>query len=219
MIFKDLDPNGKPNGDGDWRKAYATPHIATIHGKPVLLSVGAKAIYGYNPDNGEEYFRIESRVGHSSSDRPSVVGDQVYYTTGWSKSQLWSFKVNPDLTANQDSVGLQLTRNMPKKPVPIVHGDRLYTVDDNGIASCTNRSDGETIWKERVRGNYSSSPLLAGNRIYFQNEDGKTTVVAASDKFKVLAENQLDDGFMASPAVDGNALILRTRSHLYRIEE
>lgn len=217
--FQDLDENGEPKAEGDLRKAYGTPHIATIHGKNVLLSVGAKAIYGYNPENGEEYFRIESRVGHSSSDRPDVVGDMVYYTTGWAKGQLWGFKVNPDLTADQDSIAIQATRNIPKKPCPITHGDRIYTVDDGGIASCVDRLTGEAIWRERIGGNYSSSPLMAGDRLYFQNEEGKTTVLAASDEFKVLAENQLEGGFMASPAVDGDALILRTRTHLYRIEE
>jgi outer membrane protein assembly factor BamB len=217
--FQDLDEKGEPKAEGDMRKAYGTPHIATIHGKPVLLSVGAKALYGYNPENGKEYFRIESRVGHSSSARPSVVGDMVYYTTGWSKGQFWGFKVNPDLSANQDSVTLQLTRNISRKPIPIVHRDRIYTVDDGGIASCVDRLTGEDIWRERIGGNYSASPLLVGNRLYFQSEDGKTTVVAASDEFQQLAENTLERGFMASPAVDGDALILRTKTHLYRIEE
>ncbi|MEO0416733.1 MAG: PQQ-binding-like beta-propeller repeat protein, partial [Verrucomicrobiota bacterium] len=134
--YDDLDENGKPKGDGDWRKAYATPHVTTLHGKPVLLSVGAKAIYGYEPKTGKEYFRVESRVGHSSSVRPSVVGDMIYYTTGWGKGQFWSFKVNPDLTANQDSIQLQLIKNMPKKPSPIFKGERIYLIDDAGVASC-----------------------------------------------------------------------------------
>ena len=217
--YMDLDENGKVKADGDWRKAFATPHIATIHNKPVLLSVGAKAIYGYNPENGQEYFRIESRIGHSSSSRPSVVGDMVYYTTGWSKGQLWGFTVDSDLSANQDSVALQLTRNVPRKPIPIVQSNRIYTVDDNGIASSVDRSSGEVIWRERIGGNYSATPLLVNKRLYFFNEEGKTVVVAASDQFKVLGENKLESGFMASPAVDGNALILRTKTHLYRIEE
>jgi outer membrane protein assembly factor BamB len=217
--FKDLDPDGKPFAEGDLRKAFATPHVATIHGKPVLLSVGANAIYGYDPDTGKEYFRVESRVGHSSSVRPAVVGDTVYYTTGWSKGQLWAFKVNPDLSAGEETIQWQLKRSVPNKPVPIVHGDWIFMVDDGGIASCIDRATGEQIWSERIGGNHSASPLLVGDRVYFLNEEGKTSVVAASDKFEILAANELSDGFMASPAVDGDALILRTKTHLYRIEE
>lgn len=216
--FKDLEPDGKPFAEGDLRKAFATPHIATIHGKPVLLSVGAKAIYGYDPKSGKEYFRVESRVGHSSSARPAVVDDMVYYTTGWSNGQLWAFKVNSDLTTDQDSIEWQLKRSVPNKPVPIVRGDRIYTVDDGGIASCIDRLTGEQIWNERVGGNHSASPVFIGDRVYMLNEEGKTTVLAAGDEFKVLAENTLDEGFMSSPAVDGNALILRSKTHLYRIQ-
>lgn len=216
--FKDLGADGKPEAEGDFRKAFATPHVAMLHGRPVLLSVGAKAIYGYDPATGKEHFRVESRVGHSASVRPAVVDDMVYYTTGWSRGQLWAFKVKPDLTAGEDTIAWQLKRSVPNKPVPIVLGDRIYTVDDGGIASCINRLTGEPVWSERVGGNFSASPLLANGRLYFQNEEGRTIVVAASDTFQVLAENQLADGFMASPAVDGNALILRTKTHLYRVE-
>jgi hypothetical protein len=70
-----------------------------------------------------------------------------------------------------------------------------------------------------IGGNYSASPLFAAGRIYFFSEEGKTTVIEASRQFKKLAENTLSDGFMASPAVSGGALYLRTRSHLYRIED
>ena len=68
-------------------------------------------------------------------------------------------------------------------------------------------------------GNYSASPIVANGRIYFFSEEGKTTVIAAAREFQKLAENKVDSGFMASPAVTDSALILRTKTHLYRIEE
>jgi hypothetical protein len=70
-----------------------------------------------------------------------------------------------------------------------------------------------------VEGTYSASPLLAGGRLYAFSEDGKTTVLQAGRAFQVLAENALADGFMASPAVAGEALYLRTKTHLYRVED
>ena len=98
-------------------------------------------------------------------------------------------------------------------------GELLYAIEDNGTASCWEALTGKAVWSERLGGHYSASPLAAGGRIYFFSEEGKTTVVAAGREFKKLAENQLDDGFMASPAVCGKALFLRTRTSLYRIEE
>ena len=75
------------------------------------------------------------------------------------------------------------------------------------------------VWNERLGGNYSASPLAAEGRLYCFSEEGKTVVLAAGREFKKLAENSLDEGFMASPAVSGKALILRTKTHFYRIEQ
>jgi len=91
-------------------------------------------------------------------------------------------------------------------------------VNDAGIASCIEARTGKAVWRERIGGSFSASPILAAGRVYFLSQEGKATVVEAGRSFKVLAESQLDDGFMASPAVAGKALFLRTRSHLYRIE-
>ena len=79
---------------------------------------------------------------------------------------------------------------------------------------------GELVWRERLPGvgNHSSSPVAADGRIYFFNENGDGTVIAATREFKVLAENKLDTGFMASPAIAGKALYVRSKTHLYRIE-
>jgi hypothetical protein len=74
------------------------------------------------------------------------------------------------------------------------------------------------VWKDRLDGSYSASPIAAGNRVYFFSEEGKTTVIEAGRAFKVLAQNFLDGSFMASPAVAGDALFLRTATHVYRIQ-
>jgi outer membrane protein assembly factor BamB len=91
-------------------------------------------------------------------------------------------------------------------------------VNDTGVVTCIDVKTGESVWRSRVEGTYSASPIAAGGRIYAFNEDGKTTVFEAGREFKVLAENFLEEGFMASLAIDGTALILRTRTHVYRVE-
>jgi outer membrane protein assembly factor BamB len=98
-------------------------------------------------------------------------------------------------------------------------GDLLFMVDDGGIATSLDARTGAEIWRERVGGNYSAAPIHAAGRLYFCNEEGKTLVVEAGREFKILAENPLEEGFMASPAAVGRALFLRSRTHLYRIEE
>jgi outer membrane protein assembly factor BamB len=128
--------------------------------------------------------------------------------------------VRPDGSgdATDSHVVWRATQGVPKKPGIIVLDDLIFMVNDVGILTCLEAKTGETVWKGRIEGTYSASPIAGAGRVYFFSEDGKTTVIEAGRELKILAENQLDDGFMASPAVDGRALILRTRTHLYRIE-
>jgi outer membrane protein assembly factor BamB len=70
-----------------------------------------------------------------------------------------------------------------------------------------------------VGGNFSAAPIYADGKIYLFNEEGKITVLAPGRQYKVLAENHLDSGIMASPAVSGKALYIRTKTDLYRVEE
>ena len=88
-----------------------------------------------------------------------------------------------------------------------------------GIAQCFEAATGKLVWKERIGGKFSASPLLADGRIYLSSHEGLTTVIESADEFKVLAENQLDGQIMASPVVVDADLLIRTDSHLYRIGE
>ena len=96
--------------------------------------------------------------------------------------------------------------------------DLLFTINDTGITMCLEALTGKQVWNQRIRGNYAASLLYADGRIYCFNGDGKTTVFRAARQYEVLATNKLDSGFMASAAVSGKALFLRTKTHLYRIE-
>jgi outer membrane protein assembly factor BamB len=230
--YKDLDADGKPQTEGDLRKAFSTPHVATLDGVPTLLSQGAKAAYGYDPRTGTELWRVEERTSHSAADRPLVGHGLVFLTTGFSKGELLAIRPGRNgevIDARGDTVSDASTRlgiawksrrNVPRKPSLILAGDLLFGVeDDGGMASCYEAKTGAEVWRERLGGTYTASPLLAGNRIYFFNEEGKAVIIEAGRVFKKLAENSLADGCKASPAVSGNALLVRTFTHLYRIEE
>ena len=209
--FQDLEPNGKPQADGDFRKAFATPQIVTWQGRPVLISLGSKAAYAYDPLTGRELWRHEERDQFSASTRPVVGNGVIYYPTGFNTGQVIAMR--PDGT-----VRWKVPRGAPNKPSLLLLGGLLFMVNDTGIVTCLNVGDGSEVWRSRISDTYSASPIAAEGRIYFFSEDGKTTVIAAAASFKVLAENVLDDGIMASPAVDGRAIYLRTKSHLYRLE-
>jgi len=216
--FKDLGPDGKPKDQGDLRKAFATPHIVTVGGQPVLISLGSMAMYGYEPMTGKELWRLEDRSGFSSSTRPVVGHGLVFHPTGFPTGELAAVRL-ADGAQKGPQIAWRVTRGVPTKPSLVLADDLILMIDDGGIATCLEAKTGELVWKARVGGTYSASPLLAEGRVYFFDEDGKTTVVAAERSYRVLATNQLDDGFMASPAVADGMLFLRTRTHLYAIAE
>jgi len=230
--YKDLGPDGKPQAEGDFRKAFSTPHVGTLDGKAVLVSQGAKAAYGYEPHTGKELWRVEERTSHSASSRPISGHGLVYLATGWSKGQLLAIRpgtkageaidVNETATppeGTQLSIAWKSKRNVPRKPSLVLVNDLLFGIeDDGGMVSCVEAKTGAEIWRERVGGNHSASPLFSEGRLYFFADDGKTTVLEAGRQFKKLAENKLDGGFMASAAVAGKALFVRSKTHLYRIE-
>jgi outer membrane protein assembly factor BamB len=162
---------------------------------------------------------VEERSSHSASTRPVVGGNLVIYPSGWPTGQVLAVRPDGKGDITGTHVAWRLTRGVPKKPSLVLSSDVLYMVGDAGIVSGVAAATGDVLWSGRLEGAYSASPLLAGGRLYVFNEDGKASVLEAGREFKVLAENALADGFMASPAVAGRALFLRTRTHLYRIEE
>jgi outer membrane protein assembly factor BamB len=110
-------------------------------------------------------------------------------------------------------------KGVPTRPSPLLIGDRLFRVSDRGIVSCLDVKTGEQLGQGRLEGNFSGSPIYADGRMYFASQEGATYVVEPSPELKILAVNKLEEGCMASPAVAGKALFLRTRTHLYRLEQ
>jgi outer membrane protein assembly factor BamB len=90
-------------------------------------------------------------------------------------------------------------------------------VSDLGVVSRLDARSGALLWRARIPGNYSASPLYADGRIYFQSEEGVTTVIAPGEEFRVLATSSVEGSTLASMAVSDGSIFLRSESHLYRI--
>lgn len=204
----------------DFRKAYATPIIVQVGGKTQLVSTASQATYGLDPVDGRELWRVK-HGGFSMSSRPLVFEGSVLLNTGFMRPELWSVQLSTPKQDGEDAelkVNWKVVRGMPSMASPVIVGGELFTVSDGGVASCLDARTGVQIWKERIGGEFSASLLHAAGRVYFFDRDGKTTVIAPGRTFVKLAENSLEDGCMASAAVLGDALIVRTRSHLYRLQ-
>jgi len=202
----------------DMRKAYPTPVLFMIDGQPQTLATGAERLYSYDPANGHELWYVDY-PGFSNVPLPVTDGKMIYVCTGFAKPEIWGIHVGG---AHGDATGTHVAwrqnAGVPDQATPIVVGQRLYMVTSGGIVSCLDTATGAIVWKERIASDFAASPLAAEGRIYFCDAKHKTTVIAPGDSLKVLAVNELADGCMASPAAVGKALILRTKTSLYRIE-
>jgi outer membrane protein assembly factor BamB len=206
--------------DGDHRKAHSTPLIISGgDGRELMLSGGAKAAFAYDPRSGKEIWRIEFD-DFSVAPRPLFEDGIAYLVTGITHPELWAVRADAsgDLS-DTDSVLWRLKARVSKTASPVLVDGLIYMVSDDGIINCVDAATSETVWQKRIGGAFAASPIYGDGRIYFCNQEGETTVIKPGRQFEELATNTLDDGLMASPAVDGRALILRTKSHLYRIEE
>lgn len=200
-------------------QAYSTPLAIRVGGRDQIVSVGAFRTSAYDPATGAEIWRVRYARGFSNVPRPVYGRGLVYLATGFQTPSVIAVRPDGAGDVTDTHVAWRLRRGAPHTPSPLLVGDALYVVSDQGVVTCVDAATGEIRWRERIGGNYSASPVFADGRIYFQSEEGKTTVAAPGAEFRALATNQLDGATLASMAVSEGALFLRTSTHLYRIGE
>ena len=203
--------------DGDMRKSYCTPLLIQVESKDQLIIPGAQWFIAYEPRTGKEIWRMDHGRGFSIVPRPVFDGRHVYLCTGFATHALWAIRPDGRGDVTDTHVDWKQSKQIPTMPSPVIVGNRIYLVSDGGVAQCFDTATGDVVWKKRIGGKFSASPLYADGRIYLCSHDGLTTVIAPGDEFRELAENQLDGQLMASPVVVDNDLLLRTDTSLYRI--
>lgn len=216
--YRDLNEKGLPAAEGDYRKAYATPHVAKLNGRDELISLGSRAAYGYDPLTGRELWRVEEHGQFSASTRPVLGHGMIFFPTGFSTGQLFALRTGGNGVITDSHIAWRYKRSVSNKPSILLIGDLIFMIGDTGIASCLDAKTGQLVWMQRVGGEFSASPIYADGKIWLFDEEGKAKVIEPGRSFRLLAENRLDEGCLASPAVSGRALFVRTRTHLYRLE-
>lgn len=200
--------------------AYTTPALWQLAGETAIVISGGDYVTGHDPASGREIWRVGGlnptrnpmqRIVAS----PVVVGKRLFVPS----------RVNPLLALvaingidNEPQVEWSMDRG-PDVPSPAVDDQFVYLLNDKGILWCLDASSGDVVWgPERIPSAiYSASPLVADGKLYATSEQGLTTVIKAGPQFEVLAENSIDEYTLASMAVAGSQIFLRTAEHLYCI--
>lgn len=200
-------------------QAYSTPLVIRVGEREQIVSAGAFRAAAYEPATGREIWRVSYGDGFSNVPRPVFTKGLVLIATGFQQPSLLA--VRPDGTGDVTSthVAWQLSRGAPLTPSPIAVGDEIYVVSDGGIASCVDAASGATLWQQRLGGTYSASPVLAAGYVFFPSEQGVTTVIQPGREYRRVARNTLDGSLLASMAIAGDAIIMRSDSSLYRLRQ
>ena len=198
------------------QKSYSTPIIANFNGQPILISCSADWVYGYNPRNGEELWKINYGVlGFSNVARPVVGHGMFYISTCFMKAEIHAYRYEG---LDKPKLAWKMIKGAPKMPSPLLVGKQLYVMNDGGILTCVDAISGDVEWRERIGGEFSASPTFANGLIYFSDREGKTTVIKPDSKLNIVAENELDGtAHMASITPYENSFLLRSEKGLYRI--
>ena len=213
----------KATGKVRWKKmregyqAYTTPLVVSLPGGDQVISPGALRAIAYEPRTGKEIWQVKYGEGFSNVPRPVYGDGLVFICTGFQQASLLAIKPDGHGDITKSKIEWRLDRGVPLTPSPLLVGNELYMVSDNGIATCVDAKTGQELWRARLGGNHSASPIYADGKIYFLSEEGESVVIAPGRELKHLATNQLDGPTLASMAVSSGSLFIRSATHLYRI--
>ena len=149
--------------------------------------------------------------------RPVYGAGLVFITTGFQQPSILAIRPDGKGDVTKTHVAWTLSRGAPLTPSPLLVGDELYVVTDAGIASSVDAQTGAIHWQHRLGEGVSASPVLADGRIYFLDEEGRTTVDHTRQTYQQVSMNVLDGPSLASMAVASQSFFIRTATHLYRI--
>jgi outer membrane protein assembly factor BamB len=208
----DLERNKPPH-----RKAFTTPLVVEYQGEEQLISPGADQMVAYRPSTGEPLWRV-AYEGYSNVAQPVVGFGKVFVSTGYMKPLLLAIHLGGRGDVTTSRVVWSYRWQVPANPTPLLLGDRLFLVSDHGNATWLDAHQGTDLWRQRLGGRHYASPLATADRIYTFDLQGESHILAIGDTFRELGQGTLPEAIYATPAIDGDALIVRTLSHLYRIE-
>jgi outer membrane protein assembly factor BamB len=199
--------------------AYATPCLyESESGKTQLIfDSRSHGMSGIDPDTGKVLWELplfEQRPVGS----PFVLGRLVLGTCGVGNGNNSLVAVDPEGSGKKPRVAYKIDRSSaPYVPTPVAAGNLVFLWTDRGVITCIDGLKGDVKWREHPAGEFSSSPVRAGDKIFCIAINGDVSVIAASDKYQLLAKNSLHEMCRSTPAIAGGRMYVRTASHLMSI--
>jgi outer membrane protein assembly factor BamB len=207
--------------------SWGTPTIYPGKNGAELITNASNFIRGYNPNTGKELWRLG---GSSKITAPTpVFSDDLIVVASGRRPEAPIFVIRAgasgDITLDKgQSSSKQIAWSKQARgsymPTPLIYGDYLYVLANQGLLDCYDLKTGEEIYRQRIPhqgGGFSASPVAADGKIYLSGEDGDIFVIRAGPKFEVLATNPMGELLMATPAISSGMMFVRTQHHLFAI--
>jgi outer membrane protein assembly factor BamB len=199
--------------------SHGTPLVINYQGQTQIISPGSVMVGSYRPSDGKEMWIVRYKMGYSMSTRPIFVNDHIYMATGFGRPSFYSIRVDGatgDLTDTH--VEWQYHKSMPKTPSPNFVNGTIITLEDAGRLQCLDAETGEHLWMESLKATFSASPVQIGNRLYIMSEEGRCFVIDVDRAgATIVAENDLEEEALATPAIVDDAIYIRSHPHLWKI--
>lgn len=215
------DMGGKP---GQPKSGWVTPYAWRHDGRTELVTVGPGLVISYDLA-GKELWRMSGTSG-SPIPMPFAYGGLLYVNGGRGRPL---YAIRPGAAGNislksGERLNAFVVWSEPRAgtylPTAVAYEGALYSVTETGILTRFDAKTGTVTYKSRIdpaATAFTSSPWAYNGKVFFLSEEGQTFVVAAGETFKLLHVNALDDMALASPAIVGDRLLLRTEHRLYSI--
>lgn len=204
-------------------RSFSSPYLVEIQGAPAIILSGADQTIAYSCETGKTLWTLDGPASKTVSS--IVVADELglAFISGGRDGQFYAIRYDqivPDRESAADRlIAWKQTKGIPYVTSPFYHDGLLHIVSDDGIYRSYNAETGELYANKRVGTKIDASMVGWGDKVYITDAKGKTTVIRNSAKYEVLAESDLKEPIIASPAMSNGDIVIRTTSHLYLIRE
>jgi outer membrane protein assembly factor BamB len=196
--------------------SFGTPLVIDVNGQKQIICPGSDVVEALEPGQGKVIW-FARYDGYSVIPRPVYGHGLVYLSTGYERPELLAIRPDGKGDVTSTHIAWRTNKGVSNTPSFLLVGQELYMVSDGGIASCWDAVEGKELWRKRLGGGFSASPIHADGKIYFLNEEGETFVLETGREYKLLQRNKIQGHTLASFGVDDGTIFLRAEGHLYRI--
>ncbi|HSL54457.1 MAG TPA: PQQ-binding-like beta-propeller repeat protein [Pyrinomonadaceae bacterium] len=207
--------------------SWTTPTIYQGKDRVELIANGGRYIRGYDPLTGKELWRFADNDTQVKMQAPLIAHNLIYITGGYPAGRvMYAFRPGAvgdiSLKSGEDKnayLAWTNSKGSPYTPTPIIYGEIMYVLADNGVLSAYDAKTGENIYQQRLPTSFSASPVAADGKLYLSSEDGDVFVVKTGRQYELLSRNVMGQPLMATPALTDGMLILRAENTLYALGE